>query len=144
MIQKPISKPYLNFKKQYAVIAGKVWHFDSQYEKNYALYLQYLKEKGEIVDYIKNTTTFPFTEKATYVIRSVLRFISGYRPDFIVFYADDRYEIHEIKGWKNEKMHAQLEQMEKDYPALSVKIIDKEFIKRISKKSISKEMGTVT
>lgn len=76
-------------KKGEREIDGKSISFDSSYEANFARFLQYLKEKGEIVAFVKNTTKFPFSE--TVDLSKVCKtgtIQRSYTPDFLVFYPD--------------------------------------------------------
>lgn len=124
-------------KRGYITVADKTYHYDSSYEHNYILYLQHLVDNGEIVGFIKNTTRFVFTKKIEFRFGNSTRCVESFIPDFIIFLAGNRYEIHEIKGWQDDRFYSQLHQFEKDYPGILVKVIDRTDMRKFSKKSIS-------
>lgn len=79
-------------KKCRAVIDGKSYKFDSRFEGWWALYLQFLKEQGQIRDWVFHPITWDF-------------FKFGYRnkpyeytPDFLVYTTDKDYVYQELKG----------------------------------------------
>lgn len=64
-------------------------YFDSKLEASYAMYLDALKEKGEVVDY-KTQVTLPLEVNG--------KRVCTYRIDFIVTYKNGKEEYVETKG----------------------------------------------
>jgi hypothetical protein len=82
--------------------------FRSSWEANYARYLNFLIQQGEVA-------SWEFEPK-TFVFHGVERGQLTYTPDFKVVYPDGSYEWHEVKGWMDAKSKAKLKRMEKFYP----------------------------
>lgn len=125
------------FKKWSYHIGNIIQKFDSSWEYNYALYLEYLKKQWEIISWCKNTTKFKFSKTidCSDLFRTESKkYISGYIPDFLVFYPDGRYTIIEIKWRHGEKEKRQLRQFQKDFWNLEFKLIDRVDMRRIQKK----------
>ncbi len=76
-------------------VGGKLCHFRSKLEYRYCVYLQLLKEQGEIKDweYEPQDMAIEFQHGRRGNTR-------GYLPDFAVL-IDDVWEIHECKGMFN-------------------------------------------
>lgn len=87
----------------------------SKWEANYARYLKWLENIGEIARWEYEPDTFEFP------IRRGTKF---YTPDFKVFDSDGTYEYHEVKGWMNQRSKTQLKRMTKYYPDERVIVID--------------------
>lgn len=119
-------------KKGERKIGGNLISFDSSYEANFARFLQHLKEKGEILAFVKNTTKFPFSE--TVDLSQVCKtgtIQRSYTPDFLVFYPDWTYTVFEIKGWMNKRDDLKKAQFEKDYSGLKLEYVRKKDLLQI-------------
>lgn len=116
----------ISIRRKYVSDLNQICHLDSNYEYNYALYLDYLYNAGEIAGWVRNTTLFYFSKPIQVLSRNSEQ--KSYRPDFIIFNKDGTYEIHEVKGWFNEKAKEVDKQFKKDYPNLAYKLIKKEDI----------------
>jgi len=79
----------------------------SRWEANYARYLQWLEDQGQIVGWDYEPRTFDFPVK---------RGIRSYTPDFRVDAADDTYEWHEVKGYMDDRSRVKLDRFRKYYP----------------------------
>ncbi len=90
----------------------------SSWEANYARYLNWLKELGEIVDWEYETETFEF-----HGIKKGTRF---YTPDFIITNKDGTKDYHEVKGYMDPKSKTKLKRMKKYYPEIKLTVIDKD------------------
>ena len=88
----------------------------SQWEANYARYLNWLKEMGEIYTWEYEPDTFEFEK-----IKRGTRF---YTPDFKVWNTEDEYEYHEVKGYMDQKSKTRIKRMRKYYPGEPLIIID--------------------
>jgi hypothetical protein len=100
-------------------------YFRSTWESNYARYLRWLKEQGQIADWEYEPQTFVFA--------GVTRGVLSYTPDFKVIEKDGSYCWHEIKGWMDAKSKAKLKRMAKFYPAEKIIVIGEEEYKAITK-----------
>jgi len=122
--EKRSGKQVISVHRKYVNSLNQVCSLDSNYEYDYALYLDYIYDNGKIAGWVRNTTKFGFSEE----IETRGRKQQAYRPDFIVFYKDGTYEIHEVKGWMNERSETVLAQFAKDYSGLKVVVIGKDEI----------------
>lgn len=90
-------------------------YFRSSWEANYARYLNWLMDKGEISDWEYEPARFEFT--------GIKRGVMSYLPDFKVCDNKNRIEYHEIKGYMTQKSATALKRMAKYYPSVDVKLI---------------------
>ena len=74
-----------------ATIGGKLCKFRSKLEHNYAVYLQFLKEQGQIKDW-----NF---EQMNFIFKDEIKGAKSYLVDFDVLNNDGTFEHHETKGW---------------------------------------------
>lgn len=114
----------VSIKRKYLSSLNQVCFLDSNFEYNYALYLDFLYDSQQIAGWVRNTTLFYFSEPIDNMRRNN-NIQKAYRPDFIVFGLDGTYEIHEVKGWMNQKAINIDKQFRKDYPNLIYKLINK-------------------
>jgi len=89
----------------------------SSWEANWARYLNWLKDQGEIEKWEYEPDTFWFD--------AIKRGNRSYTPDFKVRWADGTVEYHEVKGYMDRASRTKLNRMRKYYPNVMVKIIDK-------------------
>lgn len=99
--------------------------FRSSWEANYARYLNWLIEQGEIKAWEYECKTFVF--------EGVTRGVLTYTPDFRVINLDDSYEWHEVKGWMDAASKAKLKRMAKFYPDETVIVIGADEYKALAK-----------
>lgn len=104
-----------SWKSDWRTIGGKKKYFRSRWEANYARYLQFLKEKGEISDWIHECQTFWFLE--------ILRGCRSYLPDFKVINLDGSHYWVEVKGWMDDKSVTKLKRFAKYYPQEKLELI---------------------
>ena len=99
---------------------------DSNYEYDYALYLDYLLANKKIKYWFRNSTRLPFSKAISYRNRTQYT----YTPDFWIITNKGQLELHEVKGWMNDRSIEILKQLKKDYKDLKTVFIDrKEMIK---------------
>ena len=91
--------------------------FRSSWEANYARYLNWLVEHGEIV-------AWEFESK-TFVFDGASRGVVSYTPDFKVIRNDGAHEWHEVKGWMDANSKARLALMAEHYPGELLIVIDR-------------------
>ena len=83
-------------------------YFRSAWEANYARYLNWLVEQGDIQGWEYETDTFVFD--------GYTRGAMTYRPDFKVTEKDGSIVYHEVKGWMDGPSKTRLNRMKKHYP----------------------------
>lgn len=101
-------------------------YFRSQWEANYARYLEWLRLRGEIVDWEHEPKTFWF--------EGIRRGVCSYKPDFRVIEKDGTAVWHEVKGWMDDRSRVALNRIRKFYPDEVVILIDKDAYKAIKGK----------
>ncbi len=91
--------------------------FRSAWEANWARYLNFLKEKGEI----KSWRYEPKDREFWFPIKRGTR---SYLPDFEIEELDGTIVFHEIKGWMDSTSKTKLKRMAKYHPLIKIEIID--------------------
>lgn len=114
---------YSRCKRGWKTVGDQKYFFRSGWEKNYACYLEWLKQQGEIKDWKFETKTFWF--------ENIKRGIRSYLPDFEVVTKNDLIEYHEVKGYMDSKSKTKLKRMTKYYPDIKMILIDGEQYKSI-------------
>lgn len=89
-------------------IGGYRKYYRSRWEANYARYLQWLKERGEILDWKHEPETFWF--------EAIKRGVRSYLPDFRVWEKGGSSSLHEVKGWMDDRSKTTLKRMAKYHP----------------------------
>lgn len=130
----------VSIRRKYVSDLNQVCFLDSNYEYDYALYLDYLYQKGTIAGWVRNQTKFGFSEEIE--VRGKKQ--KSYIPDFVIFLPDGTYEIHEVKGWMNERSEIILNQFRKDYSSLTFQVITKEDMLSLQRNFGEKLWGWVT
>lgn len=97
-------------------IGGKRNYYRSMWEANYARYLQWLKERGEIADWAHEPETFWF--------EAIKRGVRSYKPDFRVWEINGFSNLHEVKGWMDARSKTCLARMRKYHPSEKIILID--------------------
>src|SRR5262249_25144484 len=87
---KPTARIF-NSNKGYRVVGHRKIYFKSGWEVNYAIFLQFLKEKYQIKDWEYEPATFWFN--------AIKRGVRSYKPDFRVIRNDGTHYWVEIKGY---------------------------------------------
>lgn len=91
-------------------------YFKSTWEKNWARHLEWLKRRGELLDWSYEPNRYDF--RAWYE-----RGAMHYTPDFLLTYPDGRQVYHEVKGYLDTESHTKLKRYRKHYPAIPVVIV---------------------
>lgn len=113
------------WKQEWRVIDGRRIFFRSRWEFRYALYLQLLKERGEIKDWQHEPKTFWF--------EGIKRGTNNYKPDFLVTHKNDSEEWIEVKGYMDSKSATKIKRMAKYFPDIKLRVVDKSFFSKFSK-----------
>ena len=99
-------------------VIGKVKkYYRSKWEANFARYLQFLKNKGQIKSWQHEPETFWFEK--------IKRGCRSYLPDFKVVENSGKVVYYEIKGWMDAKSKTKLKRMAKYYPDINLVLIQK-------------------
>jgi len=116
------------WKAAWHTIGGVKKYYRSRWESNYARYLQFLLEHGNIAKWEHEPKTFWFEK--------VMRGTRSYLPDFRVTYANGNVVYHEVKGWMDSKSKTKIKRMAKYHPEIKLIVIDSEGYRSI-KRSVS-------
>jgi len=110
-------RPYNNIRKGWYKHNGKEYYMKSNWEYNYACYLDFLKGIGEIVDWEYEADSFYFNK-----IRSGVR---KYTPDFKVYLLDGSIEYREVKGWMDGRSRTKIRRFRKYYSGERLVVVGK-------------------
>jgi len=108
-------KPHGSWASAWREIGGKRKYFRSRWEANYARYLQWLKEKGQIREWDHEPKTFWFD--------GVKRGCVSYLPDFCVTENNGKTSYHEVKGWMDDRSKTKIKRMKKYHPDVKLIVI---------------------
>jgi len=120
----PKNRRKTTWKSGWREIKGKRYYFRSRWEFNYALYLDFLKEKEFIIDWEFEPDTFWFEQ--------IKRGVRSYLPDFKI-HGKSGIIYHEVKGWMDDKSKTKLKRMAKYYPDVKLVVIDSKKYNEIKK-----------
>jgi hypothetical protein len=96
-------------------VGGKLCHFRSLLECNWAYVLQWMKETKQIKDWAFEQTTFTFEKE----IRGVKQFL----VDFDVLNNDGTFEYHETKGWLRGVDVTKFQRVVKYKPGVKIRLV---------------------
>lgn len=105
-------------------LGGKTFYMRSAWERNYARYLQLLKEVGEIKDWTYEPQRFDFPER---------RGNNSYLPDFLITRPDGMHYWVEIKGYMSKGSRTKIKRFMKYYPAEKLLLLDKDQYRKLAK-----------
>lgn len=101
-------------------------HFRSGWEANYARYLNWLKEKGEIFNWDYEADIFWFDK--------IKRGVRSYTPDFKVWEtANSEPCYHEVKGWMDPRSKTKIKRMRIYHPKIKLIVIDSKAYRALAK-----------
>jgi len=120
-------RPNTSWKAGWREIGGVRKYFRSRWEANYARYLEFLRQTGNIRSWEHEPETFWF--------EGVRRGSCSYLPDFRVGNNDGSKEYHEVKGWMDARSATKLRRMKKYHPTVVVVLIDSSAYKAIQRKA---------
>lgn len=105
-------------------IGGQRCFFRSAWEANYARYLEWLRQHGQILEWRHEPETFWF--------EAIRRGVRSYKPDFRVVEMNGAVCYHEVKGYFDPKSRTKLKRMAKYHPSTVVLLIDAKTYRRIA------------
>jgi hypothetical protein len=115
-------------KQGWHEINAKKYFFRSNWEKQYAYYLEWLRNNNVIKAWEHEPEVFWFNE--------IKRGVRSYCPDFKITNPDGSHYWVEVKGYMDAKSKTKIRRFRKYYPQEKLVIIDKEwFEKNYGKKS---------
>lgn len=117
--EKKLGQSPVEWKQSWHEIGGKRCYFKSDWERKYACYLEFLKQKNEIADWQYEPQTFWFEK--------IKRGVRSYKPDFKVTYLNGKHKWFEVKGWMDPKSKTKLKRLKKYYPDEVIEVVDKKF-----------------
>lgn len=97
-------------------IGGIRKYYRSKWEANYARYLEWLREKGEILKWEHEPETFWFD--------GIKRGCLSYLPDFRVTENSGAIVYHEVKGWMDDRSKTKIRRMAKYHPGVRLVVIE--------------------
>jgi hypothetical protein len=112
------------WRASWRTIGGHRKFFRSRWEANYARYLQWLVEQGQIVKWEHEPETFWFD--------GIRRGCVSYLPDFRVTNNDGSVEYHEVKGWMDARSKTKIKRMKKYHPAVKLVVVDGPAYRRLN------------
>jgi len=115
----------VTWKGGWRVIGGKRKYYRSRWEANYARVLEWMKQKGEVLEWAHESETFWF--------EGIKRGCVSYLPDFRVKYCDSKVEYHEVKGWMDDRSKTKIKRMAKYHPSVVLRVIDGKAYKTLTK-----------
>lgn len=104
------------FRAAWRIIGGKRNFYRSQWEANYARYLEWLKAHSQIADWHHEPKTFWF--------EGIKRGVCSYKPDFLVIERNGAEAYHEVKGQMDSRSRTTLKRMAKYFPEIRMILVD--------------------
>lgn len=102
-------------------IGGVKKYYRSKTEANYARYLEYLKQRGEVLEWEHEPRTFWFNKNKHG--NGVKRGVRSYTPDFRVVLRGGKEEWHEVKGYMDKRSATKIKRFRKYFPELLLVVI---------------------
>jgi hypothetical protein len=121
----PLNRESSSWKAGWREIGGKRVYFRSRWEANYARYLEWLKGRGDILDWEYEPETFWFDK--------IKRGVRSYKPDFRVHELNGTKPIHEVKGWMDARSKTTLKRMAKYHPHETIVLVREKEMRAISR-----------
>lgn len=118
------NKGHRNPSSSWQLIGGKKFYARSRWEVNYAHYLEFFKQRGEIKEWEYEPLTFWF--------EGIRRGVTNYTPDFRVTLKDGSIEYREVKGWMDPKSATKIKRMAKYHPNVKLRVIGADWFKKNS------------
>jgi len=121
---KSLTKRYnASWKCGWRTVGLVTCFFRSRWEANYARYLEFLKQSGDIISWEHECVVFSFPTKELGCY--------NYLPDFKVTKKDSTIEYHEVKGWFDERSKLIFKSMEEYYQDVVIVVIDKKYYEKL-------------
>jgi len=118
-------KPAGKSSQGWREIGGRRVYLRSKWEANFARYLQWLKDKGQIQEWEHEPETFWFD--------GIRRGVCSYLPDFKVTEKAGSLTYYEVKGYMDAKSKTKLARMKKYHPAIKLVVVDEAWFRASNK-----------
>jgi hypothetical protein len=115
-----------SIKGSWVELGDKRFYGRSRWERNFARYLNFLLERGEIKNW--------FHEPHTFWFEKIKRGVRSYLPDFKVEHNNGSTEWFEVKGYMDDKSRTKLKRMGIYYPEEKIRVVDGQWFKENNKK----------
>lgn len=99
--------------------------FRSSWEANYARYLNWLQERGQIASWEYECDTFWF--------EAIRRGVRSYKPDFKVTDQGGLVWYVEVKGWMDAKSKTKIARMARYHPDVDLRVVDEKAYREIER-----------
>jgi Protein of unknown function (DUF1064) len=103
-------------------IGGVRKYYRSTWEANFARFLELLKEKKWILEWVHEPKTFWF--------EGIKRGCVSYKPDFLIIEVDGSSVWIEVKGYWDAKSKTKVKRFRKYFPQEELQVIDGSFFKK--------------
>ncbi len=110
-----------SWKQGWREIGGKRKYFRSRWEANYARYLEFLKQNGEIKDWFHEPETFWFP--------SIERGAVSYLPDFKILNNDESHYWVEVKGYMCPRSKTKIKRFKKYFRQERLELVEAPWFK---------------
>lgn len=111
----------VSWKSGWHEIGGKKIYLRSQWEVEYAHYLEFLKKGKQIIGWEYEPDVFWFEK--------IRRGVRSYTPDFKITNNDGTIEYHEVKGWMDDRSKTKIKRMAKYHPEVRLLVIARKELK---------------
>jgi len=111
--------PKATSSQKWHEIAGRKIFFRSNWEYQYALQLQFLKDQKVIQEWEHEPKTFWF--------EAIKRGVRSYMPDFKITEKEGTHYWVEVKGYMDARSHTKIKRFAKYYPEERLIVIGKEW-----------------
>jgi hypothetical protein len=109
-------RPNATWKAGWRDIGSVRKYYRSRWEANYARWLEWLLQHGQIVTWSHEPMTFWF--------EGIKRGCVSYLPDFRVVNNSGEEEFHEVKGWMDARSVTKIKRMAKYHPKVKLIVVD--------------------
>lgn len=113
------------WKSDWVEINGVRFFARSQWEANYAHYLEWLRLSGIVSKWEHEPETFWFDK--------IKRGVVSYLPDFRVTMPNGNIEYHEVKGWMDSRSKTKIKRMKIYHPKIHLEVIDSKRYKALER-----------
>lgn len=120
-IHENLADQKAHYKQEWKQVGDKRIFARSKWEYKYAVYLQTLKESGDIKDWEHEPEEFWFDK--------IKRGVRSYKPDFRVIHKNDATEYVEVKGYMDAKSKTKIKRMKIYHPQIKLRVVDGEWFK---------------
>ena len=119
------ARSHRSWKAGWRTIGGQRIYARSRWEANYARYLEWLRDLGEIAKWEHEPQVFWFLK--------IKRGTRSYLPDFRITENDASVAYHEVKGWMDPKSKTKIRRMERYYPDVKLIVVTSKNYKALEK-----------